>query len=396
MFEMFEKAYTFDDVALVPQYNTIKSRTDPVLDTWLTKNIKVNNPLIPANMDSVISTEMADVIVKNGCIPIFHRFCSIDEQIAFCKRFQNNCFVSCGLNDYDKLELLYKHGALGVCIDVAHGHSKQVISLIKNLKELYPNKDIIAGNVCTPGAYSDLVFAGADAVKVGVGPGAACSTRMVTGFGVPQFSAIYKISKFVKQLKVPIIADGGIRNSRDVALALAAGASTCMIGSLFSKTFESAGDKFIKNKTYNNSINKDINDSINNTSNINKKIKDVYDTEYIKIHKSTIDEYIDKQNNTEQSINYVEPIYTMYRGQASEHFQKDYYGTMKKGIVAEGVCFYSLCSGTTQMLIDELTGGLRSALTYSGSLNIREFQKKAAFVEVTNTYMSESNPRKHQ
>ena len=375
---MFEKAYTFDDVALVPQYNTIKSRTDPVLDTWLTKNIKVNNPLIPANMDSVISTEMADVIVKNGCIPIFHRFCSIDEQIAFCKRFKNNCFVSCGLNDYDKLEELYKHGALGVCIDVAHGHSKQVISLIKNLKELYPDKDIIAGNVCTPGAYSDLVFAGADAVKVGVGPGAACSTRMVTGFGIPQFSAIYKISKFVKQLKVPIIADGGIRNSRDVALALASGASTCMIGSLFSKTFESAGDKFILNKKYNESVNA------------------ADDNKYLKIHKSSIKDYIHKPNNSNSPMVCVEPIYTMYRGQASENFQKDYYGSMKKGIVAEGVCFRSLCLGTTQMLIDELTGGLRSALTYSGSLNIREFQKNAVFVEVTNTYMSESNPRKQQ
>jgi IMP dehydrogenase len=393
---MFQKAYTFDDVALVPQYNTIKSRTDPVLYTWLTKNIRINNPLIPANMDTVISFEMAKVIVDNGSIPIFHRFCTIEEQIDFCKKFQNRCFVSCGLNDYEKLDELYKYGALGVCIDVAHGHCEQVISLIKKLKSKYPEKDIIAGNVCTTTGYSDLVFAGADAVKVGVGPGAACSTRMVTGFGIPQFSAIYEISKIAKSLKIPIIADGGIRNSRDVALALAAGASCCMIGSLFSKTYESAGDKFIKNKTYNNSINKDINDCINNTNNINKKIKDVYDTEYIKIHKSNIHEYIDKQNNTEQSFNYVEPIYTMYRGQASKNFQTDYYGSMKKGIVPEGVCFYSLCSGTTQMLIDELTGGLRSALTYSGSLNIKEFQKNAVFVEVTNTYMSESNPRKNQ
>ena len=160
---MFQKAYTFDDVALVPQYNTIKSRTDPVLYTWLTKNIRINNPLIPANMDTVISVEMAKVIVDNGGIPIFHRFCSIDEQIDFCKSFQNNCFVSCGLNDYEKLDELYKHGALGVCIDVAHGHSEQVISLVKKLKARHPNKDIIAGNVCTVSGYSDLVFAGADA-----------------------------------------------------------------------------------------------------------------------------------------------------------------------------------------------------------------------------------------
>ena len=382
---MFQKAYTFDDVALVPQYNTIKSRTDPVLYTWLTKNIRINNPLIPANMDTVISVEMAKVIVDNGGIPIFHRFCSIDEQIDFCKSFQNNCFVSCGLNDYEKLDELYKHGALGVCIDVAHGHSEQVISLVKKLKARHPNKDIIAGNVCTVSGYSDLVFAGADAVKVGVGPGAACSTRMVTGFGVPQFTAIYEISKLVKTLKVPIIADGGIRNSRDVALALAAGASCCMIGSLFSKTFESAGDKFILNKKYNESVNADINAVIN-----------ADDNKYLKIHKSSIKDYIHKPNNSNSSMVCVEPIYTMYRGQASENFQSDYYGFVKKGTVPEGICFYSLCLGTTQMLIDELTGGLRSALTYSGSFNIKEFQKNAVFVEVTNTYIDESNPRKHQ
>ena len=380
---MFQKAYTFDDVALVPQYNTIKSRTDPVLYTWLTKNIRINNPLIPANMDTVISVEMAKVIVDNGGIPIFHRFCSIDEQIDFCKSFQNNCFVSCGLNDYEKLDELYKHGALGVCIDVAHGHSEQVISLVKKLKARHPNKDIIAGNVCTVSGYSDLVFAGADAVKVGVGPGAACSTRMVTGFGVPQFTAIYEISKLVKTLKVPIIADGGIRNSRDVELALSAGASCCMIGSLFSKTFESAGDKFILNKKYNESVNAAINADIN-----------ADDNKYLKIHKSSIKDYIHKPNNSNSSMVCVEPIYTMYRGQASENFQSDYYGFVKKGTVPEGICFYSLCSGTTQMLIDELTGGLRSALTYSGSFNIKEFQKNAVFVEVTNTYIDESNPRK--
>ena len=384
---MFQKAYTFDDVALVPQYNTIKSRTDPVLYTWLTKNIRINNPLIPANMDTVISVEMAKVIVDNGGIPIFHRFCSIDEQIDFCKRFQNRCFVSCGLNDYEKLDELYKHGALGVCIDVAHGHCEQVISLVKKLKAHHPNKDIIAGNVCTASGYSDLVFAGADAVKVGVGPGAACSTRMVTGFGVPQFSAIYEISKLVRSLKVPIIADGGIRNSRDVALALAAGASCCMIGSLFSKTFESAGDKFILNKNYNESVNAAYNTTDDNTAT-------EYNNRYLKIHKPTIQDYINKPNNPISPMVCVEPIYTMYRGQASESFQTDYYGFVKKGTVPEGICFYSLCSGTTQMLIDELTGGLRSALTYAGSLNIKDFQKNAVFVEVTNTYMSESNPRK--
>lgn len=364
---MFQKAYTFDDVALVPQYNNIQSRTEPSLKTWLTKNIKTNFPLIPANMDTVICIELAEKIVENGGIPIFHRFCSIDEQLSFCQKFNGKCFVSCGLNDTDKLEQLYNAGALGVCIDVAHGHSEPIINLIKNLKEKYPNKEIIAGNVCTPMGYSDLVSAGADAVKVGVGPGAACTTRIVTGFGVPQFSAIYEISKLARKLQVPIIADGGIRNSRDVVLALAAGASTCMVGSLFSKTYESAGEKYIK---------KIINQNDNSNNN----------DEYLKIHKSTINDYVNDNKK----------IYTLYRGQASKHFQNDYYGGMKKGTVAEGINFYSLCTGSTQDVIDDINGGLRSGLTYGGARSIKELQRKAEFVEVSSNYMCESKPRENQ
>lgn len=350
---MFKKTYTFDDVALVPQYNNVPSRTDPKLETWLTKNIKVDNPLIPANMDTVICPELAQVIINNGGIPIFHRFCGVDEQEAFCKKFTNKCFVSCGLNDIEKLDRLYEAGALGVCIDVAHGHSKPIIELIKNLKNKYPDKDIIAGNVCTAMGYSDLVNAGADAVKVGVGPGSACTTRIVTGFGVPQFSAIYSIAETARKLQVPIIADGGIRNSRDVVLALSAGASTCMIGGLFGKTYESAGEKYIKTD------------------------------EYIKIGRNSINRHV--QDNKD--------IYTLYRGQASKHFQNDYYGGMKKGTVPEGINFYGLCNGSTQELLDNIFGGLRSGLTYGGARSIKELQRKAEFVEVSGTYMSESKPR---
>ncbi len=132
---------------------------------------------------------------------------------------------------------------MGACIDVAHGHSDRMFQFIQELKRTHPDKEIIAGNVCTAMAYHDLVNAGADAVKVGVGPGAACTTRMVTGFGVPQLSAIYDCAKIAEKLRVPLIADGGIRNSRDVVLALAAGASTVMIGKLFAMTSESAAPK---------------------------------------------------------------------------------------------------------------------------------------------------------
>ena len=352
---MFQKTYTFDDIALVPQYNNVKSRTEPSLETWLTKNIKVNMPLVPANMDTVISNKLAEVIVNNGGVPIFHRFCNIKEQINFCKRFNGKCFVSCGLNDTDKLEVLYENGALGVCIDIAHGHSDSMIQLIKELKVKYPNKEIIAGNVCTPIGYNDLVSAGADAVKIGIGPGAACTTRMITGFGIPQFSAIYEISKLARKLQVPIIADGGIRNSRDVTLALAAGANTCMIGSLFNKTYESACKKYIK-----------------------------FNDEYINI---------DNQDGLIEYINLGTKIYSLYRGQASKHFQNDFYGGIKKGTVAEGINFYTECNYNAQELIDEICGGLRSGLTYGGAKNIKELQRKAEFVEVSRNYITESNTR---
>ena len=362
---MFNKAYTFDDIALVPQYNNINSRLNTTLETNLTRNVFMSNPLIPANMDTVISFELAQKVIENGGIPIFHRFCSTEEQLKFCKTYKDKCFVSCGVSDdeYNKLEELFNNGALGVCIDIAHGHSQVIIDLIYKIKKNFPYKQVIAGNICTEGAYMDLVNAGADAVKVGVGPGAACTTRMVTGFGVPQFSAIYNVAKkrseFIKHMQVPIIADGGIRNSRDVALALAAGANSVMIGNLFSKTLESGSKKYYKNE----------NNHLIELSNI------------LEIH---------------QKFNDGNNIMSHYRGQASKNFQSEYFGKLKKGTVAEGIDFYTKCSGPVQDLYEEINGGLRSALTYAGAKNIFDFQKNANFVEVTTNYMGESRPRDKQ
>ena len=362
---MFEKAYTFDDIALVPNFNIIKSRLHVSLDTKLTRNIKMNNPLIPANMDTVISFKLAEEVISEGGIPIFHRFCSYEEQIRFCKTYADSCFVSCGISDseIDKLDELFKNGALGVCIDIAHGHSTVMTNLIRDIKRIYPNKEVIAGNICTKEAYLDLVIAGADAVKVGVGPGAACTTRIVTGFGIPQFSAIYNISQYRNQLtnenlKIPIIGDGWIRNSRDVALALAAGANSVMIGSLFSKTLESASQKYYENN--------------------NQKIK-------IETYDKAIELY-----------NEGRTIFSHYRGQASKNFQNEYFGKLKKGTVAEGVDYFTPCTGPVAHLYEEINGGLRSALTYGGVNNIDDFQKTAKFVEVTTTYMQESRPREKQ
>lgn len=329
------KAYTFDDVALVPQFNNVPSRTEPSVETWLTKNRKMNIPIICANMDTSINEELADLLLKEGSIPIFHRFTPMEVQERWVKKYKDKTFISCGILKIDETRKLLDLGAIGTCIDVAHGHSDRMFHFIQELKRTHPEKEIIAGNVCTAMAYHDLVNAGADAVKVGVGPGAACTTRMVTGFGVPQFTAIYDCAKIAEKLRVPLIADGGIRNSRDVVLALAAGASTVMIGKLFAMTSESAAQK----------------------------------------------------RKTEKGME------AKFRGQASEDFQNDFYGGLKDKTVAEGIDFWGPVTGSARDLIGTLLGGLRSGLTYGGARSIKELQRKAEFVEVSSSYMHESKPR---
>lgn len=346
----FKKVYTFDDVALVPQFNNVSSRLEPDLSTWLTRKVKLGIPLLAANMDTVIDRFFAEkVLVPNNSIPIFHRFTSKEEIESWARAFEGNVILSCGVPKdgdptkhpgfCDIMELIIdkKINITGVCLDIAQGHGQSMLRMIDGIKGIFKEDlQIIAGNVCTPMGYADLVNSGADAVKVGVGPGAACTTRITTGFGVSQFSAIYEIGQMAKKLRVPIIADGGIRNSRDVVLALAAGATTVMIGKLFALTQESAAEK----------------------KNIDGK------------------------------------VYAKYRGQASIDFQEDYYGALKTGTVPEGESFWAECLKNGQDVIDELLGGLRSGLTYGGARTIAELQRKAEFVETSGSYLQESNVRR--
>lgn len=336
---------TFDDVCLVPQYNNVPSRTEPDTMTWLTKDIEVGMPLVPANMDTVMGLDLARVILKNGALPIFHRFASVKDQIGWVEELEGALFVSCGIGDSDDILKILDAKPRGVCIDVAHGHSDRMHRMIDRIKRHNPNGQVIAGNVCTPMAYQDLVNAGADAVKVGIGPGAACTTRIVTGFGVPQFTAISQCADIAKKLRVPIIADGGIRGSRDVVLALAAGASSVMIGKLFALTEESAAEK------------------------VNREV-----------------EYSDGKGYPTRVAK--------YRGQASADFQNEFYGGLKEKTVAEGTDFWAPVTGTAQELIDDILGGLRSGLTYGGARSIKELQRKAEFMQVSANYSAESNPRR--
>lgn len=327
--------YTFDDVALVPQFNDVPSRTIPELSTLLTKTTQIKIPLLAANMDTVINDPLADILLEEGSIPIYHRFSDFEDQKRWVKKYQNKTFISSGIHQLEKTRELLDLGARGVCFDTAHGHSKLMMEHIEMIKTSHPDCQVIAGNICTAIGYHDLVNAGADAVKVGIGPGAACTTRIVTGFGMPQFSAIAECARLVKKLKVPIIADGGIRNSRDVVLALAAGANTVMIGKLFACAKESAANK----------------------------------------------------------VEIDGKMFVKYRGQASKDFQDEFYGGLKEKTVAEGTAFQTPMLGTASEIIHDLLGGLRSGLTYGGACNIGELQEKAEFVVVTSNYMIESRPR---
>ena len=123
---MIRRAYTFDEVALVPQFNNIPSRTEPTLDTWLTRNRRLSLPLVPANMDSVVGDDLAKVIIENGGMPIFHRFTTAEEQEQWVRRYEEQTFISCGMHDIDRVRALLDLGAAGVCIDIAHGHSDQM------------------------------------------------------------------------------------------------------------------------------------------------------------------------------------------------------------------------------------------------------------------------------
>ena len=339
---------TFDDVALSPVFNNIESRTEPNTSTELTTNTLMAIPLLASNMDTVIGPELASVLVKAGSVPIFHRFARFEQKVSWIRMFPT-AFLSCGIRQGDIIEiekLLEETDLKGVCFDIAHGHDMRLLKIITTIKNKYPELEIIAGNVCIADAYRDLVNAGATAVKIGIGPGAACTTRKVTGFGVPQFTAIQDIAAVKKKLLVPIIADGGIRGSADIVKALAAGADSVMLGKLFALTNESAAPK--------------------------------------------------RDRPWMPGEGALQPAHVQqakYRGQASADFQEDYFGATKDGTVPEGEAFWADVSGPAMNLIQKLMAGLRSGMTYGGARSIPELQRKAEFIQVTGNYEAESSPR---
>ncbi|MFH1759059.1 MAG: IMP dehydrogenase [Patescibacteria group bacterium] len=461
---------SFDDVLIVPGYSKVVTRKLIDLKTNFSKNIRLNIPVVSANMDTVTESPMAIAMAREGGIGIIHRFMPLEKQInevhkvkrsealvisdpvtvspniglaelrhilaiheissvlvtdkenilkgivtardiRFCnggslkvsdimtpraklvtadpnikkeeaisilekykiekiplvdkkgvvqglitaadftktskhtraakdRRGRLLVGAAIGVNDgEDRAAKLVKVGVDALVVDIAHGHHRGVIRLIKALKKKYENVDIIAGNVATAAGVEDLAKAGADAVKVGIGPGRACSTRIVAGAGVPQFSAVKECVRVGKRLGVPVIADGGIKNSGDLAKIIGAGASTAMIGSLFSGTKESPGEYFIEDGV----------------------------------------------------------AFKIYRGLASLDASLDRSlleaDTARRERAAEGISTRVAYRGDVAVIIKMLIDGLQSGMSYSGASDIQQFWHKVKFVRITEAGMRESRPR---
>lgn len=325
---------TFDDVLILPSKSEVRSRKDPSLRSKLTKTKFLETPIISANMDTVTESKMAIAMHKMGGLGILHRFMTTEQQVEKIRAVQEAgaqvISASIGVNaDFkERAEALVKAGVNLMTIDIAHGHSVQMMETLKWLKDKFSGLEVIAGNLAMPEAAVDLIEAGADAIKVGIGPGSMCTTRIITGCGVPQLTAIALCAEAAEKYGVPVIADGGIRTSGDMVKAFAAGASTIMLGSMLSGTIETPGDIV---------------------------------------------------NGRKQ-----------YRGMASKKAQISWRGDMPAGMAPEGESTYVNVKGHVEDVIMELTGGIRSGMSYVNATTVEEIKTKAQFIEMSSNGISES------
>lgn len=250
MARVIGKGYSFEDVLIVPKYNKIISRKEVSMKTKVTRNYEIDMPILVANMDTTCEAKMAISIGKLGGLGVIHRFNTIEDQakqIALIRSKNLIAAAALGVKDYEeRLGALVKAGVNIIVLDIAHGHSKYAGKTLDFIKKKYPKVDVMAGNVATKDAAEYFLSKGADAIKIGIGPGSMCTTRIMTGAGVPQLTAIMDAYE-ATQGRIPICADGGIKNPGEMAKAFGAGANTMMSGSIFAGTQEAPG-KIIKRK----------------------------------------------------------------------------------------------------------------------------------------------------
>lgn len=359
---------TFDDVLLLPSYSDF-SRSEIDLSVQLTKNIKLSLPFISAPMDTVTESKLAIELAKLGGIGIIHRNLSINNQAEEVLRVKKQGLLvgaAAGTSKgfVERVEALVKAKVDVVLVDSAHGFSKSVIDAVKSIKTRFPKKtEVIAGNVATYDGAEALIEAGVDGLRVGMGPGAICTTRIISGMGVPQITAILETARAAKAKNIPVIADGGIKYSGDVVKALAAGASMVMMGSFFASTLESPG------KTL-------------------KLTKEQVPHRFQSIFNHGAKTFLFKEYRGMGSKA------AMKRGSEvkseDEFHGKSYY--KERVLVAEGVEGLVPVKGTVKELIDQAVGGIKSGMYYTGAKNIKELWKKARFMQITQASLVESHP----
>jgi IMP dehydrogenase len=330
------EAFTFDDVLLVPAYNHYESRQHvDVSVTDRSGKFSLKLPVMTANMDTVTESAMASFIGSKGGIGVLHRMMSIERNVEEFRLCTAPAFVSVGTSDVElgRAEALRDAGASHFVVDVAHGHAKYVGKTLKRLREMLPEACIMAGNVATYAGADYLASVGADLIKVGIGPGSVCTTRLKTGHGVPQLTAIQDCARCDRS----IVADGGIRHPGDIVKALAFGADFVMIGGMLAGTRPTPGERTQDARG-----------------------------EWVKT----------------------------YRGMASREVADEHHGGIAEWKTAEGVAVTVPYREDEDAIIADLVGGLRSGLTYAGSKTIRELQRKLNYVVITSSGWRESMPHK--
>lgn len=343
---------TFDDISLIPRLSTIQSRTEIELHTVLgqARPLCLRLPIIGAPMDTVSSPRLAASLSDAGGICILHRYCSIDEQVRQVNearelstdpdRFQVGAAVGATGEVLERTAALVAAGVKVICVDMAHGHSYPARDAILAIRAMYPDLHIMAGNIATAEAYDDLVSWGADSLRVSIGSGSCCETRVNTGHGLPALHSIIDVVKNSthrffnggnRTHPAGIILDGGIRNPGDVVKALAVGAHAVMMGSMFAGTDEAPGLPI------------------------------------------TVD--------GKQKI--------LFRGMASSESQMEWRGYVGS---EEGTSHYVDPKGPVKAVIDKVVNGVRSGFSYSGARNVKEFHARARFVQQTVAGLIEGRP----
>ena len=358
--KIVKQGYTFDDVLLVPAYSSVVPN-QVELTTRLTSKITLKMPLVSAAMDTVTEQQMAIALAQLGGLGIIHKNMPIEKQAEMVNNVKMTpvvnlekaavdesgrllCGAAVGVGELtlQRVEALVKAGVDIVTIDSAHGHSPGVIDTIKLVNEAYPDLDIMGGNIISASGATDLIYAGCSCVKVGIGPGSICTTRVISGVGVPQLTAISDVASIAKQYQVGVIGDGGIKQSGDIVKAIACGADAVMLGSLFAGCEQTPG-------------------------------------EVIEVYGQKVKQYVGMGS-----------LSAMMRGSSDRYFQGGVSELDK--LVPEGIEATVNYKGDVSEVTYQLLGGLRSGMGYCGAPTIQSLKDNAKFMVISTNGLQESHP----